>query len=1146
LSFKSHSLLILFIKQIKLVEKNITNDMTALDSTFSFAGAFGNVLLRIGMLFAAIPAWLGYLFSLGFALVGLFVVSFGFWFVSQHSDTIIENFEYGMRCAVYPSYEEYIRPLISGIFRRFWNFTICWWNAIVWYPYGFGRSVAYPIFRDDCNLTTVLSRLLVFLDRLFLDVVLDYIASGNFLVEPIDLTNICNAWISFWESYQDLLCCGCNDLCPIFKTQPFMLGPFIWLPGLLGSSQLGDLCFWGFISNFVNGNMVIIQDTLFILRDIVYPVADPLPRPDYRRAVDFYCQALLDMSCSIENILQRVTDQFLPFDFVWKDVLRPIPKTMCVWLRLFHLLIKILLNYDRSIVNFETSPYWMQVVKEDFKEIINLYAPPTDFDPISFPVPGGGQIHINSYYLSTTDLLKPDGVTLNPLFEKLRVSDCVRFSLERIFCDPLDQGTTCEERWEGTLLEMVDFGCPAQEGGSIIVDIVSGLFEITCHIVEKNALFVFLDKQPFTKTAKESSIRLLECLVQVFLVVEEYGYCIGRVIVELYRFFVCTIELLFRIAVAIITLPYYKINMPGTCNFITCPGDEALNEALEFLDRLAALTPDSLTNCLTFLMNTGFSVPYAGCPANPPCQPIGFVQPPMKRYDPDTFTNAWEKAPHYMAKKGTFLKRLSPIRHYDNGAVSWSPFIIWDRIKSPGFTNAFVYASKGLDTKLNGIGEEWDRTRTCSGRRAPKEWNIPGSCPTSNEVWNQFPEQKIVDRLVDPTSSPELVCEECFDFACLPRSIIVWVAQTLSFLARALNAFIQADGGIGSDYFTGVACNTPGGMCLASDLVQLTANTVAPLGCICQFIKLLVPSQDLPDPCCFFILVGETAGCVLQILINIANSIAGDPEFNYIKAPSGTPGFLQDLGVVLELLIATFDCLCNFIRLIVGVVAQAAPLGAQDLIKTADPCCVPVKIFRAAMEAVRWFAQIAVAFGTLDTPEGSCYFYNRPECGPTATLDNLPILVQFDVIRSKIVTPASAVPPTCDAQRPIGADQENEGIPTCLCTLVNAILNQLYSPRSEPPPVTPAPCVGPRCRPTTTSSTTPPPPTPVPTRNSCPIDICCYLYRVGNVFDEAIFFLSRVIAGLWQDWDYRSTFAGTFLLPIGFIDTFFCKLILPF
>ena len=58
--------------------------------------------------------------------------------------------------------------------------------------------------------------------------------------------------------------------------------------------------------------------------------------------------------------------------------------------------------------------------------------------------------------------------------------------------------------------------------------------------------------------------------------------------------------------------------------------------------------------------------------------------------------------------------------------------------------------------------------------------------------------------------------------------------------------------------------------------------------------------------------------------------------------------------------------------------------------------------------------------------------------------------------------------------------------------------------------------------------------------NSCPLDICCFIYRFGNLIDELIFFLSRVIAGFWQDWLPRSTFIGTFLIPVGFTDAFFC------
>ena len=100
--------------------------MTALDSSVQFGGAFGNVLLRLFMVFTAIPSWIAFLFSYAFAITGLVIVTAGFWFVAQNSNVVIENGEQFMRCSVFPIYEEYVRPLISGIFRRFWNFTICW------------------------------------------------------------------------------------------------------------------------------------------------------------------------------------------------------------------------------------------------------------------------------------------------------------------------------------------------------------------------------------------------------------------------------------------------------------------------------------------------------------------------------------------------------------------------------------------------------------------------------------------------------------------------------------------------------------------------------------------------------------------------------------------------------------------------------------------------------------------------------------------------------------------------------------------------------------------------------------------------------------------------------------------------------------
>jgi hypothetical protein len=66
-------------------------------------------------------------------------------------------------------------------------------------------------------------------------------------------------------------------------------------------------------------------------------------------------------------------------------------------------------------------------------------------------------------------------------------------------------------------------------------------------------------------------------------------------------------------------------------------------------------------------------------------------------------------------------------------------------------------------------------------------------------------------------------------------------------------------------------------------------------------------------------LLGELAGVLAQIAINVGQSVIGDydgansgmEKYAYLKATSGNPGLLADLDVALQLARDSFQCLCN-------------------------------------------------------------------------------------------------------------------------------------------------------------------------------------------------------------------------------------------
>jgi len=1043
--------------------------MTILERILDFGAAIFNLFMRVMYLFAALWALAMSLFAYLPALLGLIAIGFVGYAIGTYGDVVIENAEFAMRCQVYPFYAETIRPIIDGIIRTFFNNIICWWNGFVWFPYGVMRQVIFPILRD-CGFLDMMLALANFLKVFFKELVIDYIASRRFLQDDLDFSGICAAWQAFFVRWQAVFCCGCNDLCAIFTKIP-IISPW--------SDQWRDDQTWCFIANMFNGGMKFIQESLQVVSEFVYPTLGTLPRPVFRAAFDRWCAASTCFWKSWENAFQNFWDSFVPYEFVWKDLFCAFDVMTCIALRSLNLLIKLLVNYDAVLAHFtnKSSTFWVQVVKEDYKEIINLWGPATYFAPIVQTLPDMTTMEITTYQLLNTDEAKPN-LQPNPLFGKLTVQNCSCIFMTRIFCDPTNNGTTCADRYNGTLLADYDFCCFFTNVITFGVDNAAWMFEFTLHLQSADNFVVFLNNQPFTQQLKESFVGMFNCLFAVFLVIDVYGKCIQTVLTELLRFGACMFELFFRVLVAALSLFYYEANLPGLCNLLTCTPDGALNEAISFLDRIVANAPDSLINCLCFLLNTGFPVPPAGCTMG--CVVSGFVPPPMS------------KKGTCSGKAASFRQQLNPIYDYSKKDIvtHWNAQSWWENVSFQKTGEAFDSNVRAkLDEKLENFSKG-----------------------LQNRKCKKIEEPSIAERLVTQPPQPPIVCDPpppCFDLCCLPRTAIVFLTQATAFALRAINAAFQARGGAGSPYWDGTGCST--GPCFQSDVTAFIVNAVAPLTCLCNFIKLVIPPLGFADPCCFFTSLGELLSCTVQVAINVLTSMTSDPNYTYIKDPNG---LLHDFDILLAIANATFDCLCNFIRVIFGFVASEL-----DLTKNFDPCCMYQKLFRALVEVVRLLGQTLISFATLEQPSSQCYFYiasaTRPTCVPT--LNDLPILVQFDRIRAVLLAPPTYITlGQCAAQvDPSKIDREKEGIATCICTIINAILAQVYQLTGNDPV-------------------------------ECPLDICCFVYNTGTFIDEFLRFTSRLVGSLWQNWELRSQMTptgqliGPYSIPVELIDFFFC------
>ena len=389
---------------------------------------------------------------------------------------------------------------------------------------------------------------------------------------------------------------------------------------------VGDAQIWCGITSAINGVLAALQDTLGIVRELVYP-QQGVPRPDYNRTFTLWCRAAECFVRGVENWLQLFFDSFIPIQFTFNRFFCMVDSALCVAIKSVGLFVKIIVNYREAIIGFFTGTFWRTEVKRDYIEIINLIGEPTEFAPISVPVPGQtSPMTITHYRLNTTDQATPEGL-FNPVFGKQRLGECVGQFWQRLFCDPLNTGTACSVTWADTLFERVDFGCSSRYIFAMVANADAYAFETLLHMNGANEFLIYLDKQPFTTHLKENGVDLAECLSQALWVVEDYGYCLARVFSESWRLMACTVELYYRIVVALLTLPYYQAFMPGTCNFISCPDRAALTMAISFYERLVEETPDSLVNCMCYLLNSAFALPYAGCPMNT-CVATNFVPPP--------------------------------------------------------------------------------------------------------------------------------------------------------------------------------------------------------------------------------------------------------------------------------------------------------------------------------------------------------------------------------------------------------------------------------------------------------------------------------------------------------------------------------------
>lgn len=892
---------------------------------------------------------------------------------TRYHDSVVENVEFALRCRITPVWIEVVRPFVN-LFRIIWNPLICWWNALQWFAFGWMQEVVWPIAIDGGILDTI-TKLGIFLNIFVRDFVAGYVLSGDFLQERVYLdgplscgfigcTSMCDAWIDFWQAWQNLVCEFCQDLCKVWALQGVLnpllfipyLGQLVTLPilnplALMGSNQMADRQFWCFLENSLNLIFELLRIAWRVFVQLI-TIGDITERPDGRQFWKFACDAFTCYVRSMENLAQLFVDCFLPFELnIAERPLEPDPlnrlgmfcmldTAFCILARSVDVLFRMLIQIDR-VVQYPADPYFEEIIVEDWKAILNLYAEPSRFNDIivaPYPLPTLGNpifegLTITDNYISTTDPLSPN-------FGMVRLDQCICVFIQRLICDPSNPDIPCFDQGIGQLFmdAMFDFCCLTNILARIICDIFMGMLELLLSFTSPQKFFFFVDRMPYLRIFKENVVDVVDCLVDGFSFIPDVGFCLKQIFVQIVRFVLCIAEFLIRVIFGLITLPYFLIELTNppmyvVDNFITEP-NLAKDTFIDIIDQFVGERPDSFINCLCYLLNSGLPIPpltiNGFCPS---CTPTGFVPPPMilkkddaslKRASGSFFNENFI----HKSYGSSFSSRITPILVYGNHSLT--PVLIRDNIIRTSNPEGIGLLPNGLRKfddyvvkRSNELINQWRKERECRRAIQNDVWlkdNHPETYAKKidlgrlesqmmcgnvahgrledlqreyeERLQTRPPQEPLYSNCTGTPMFPD--APPCFDICCIFKSVFRLAGEILSFLARFINSLAQEwdETRPGNTpqfpYFLGQNClkdenDLPLPGCFEHDIRILVQRALDPVVCICRLIELLIPiipQAPRPDLCCAITFLADLIGCILQTFINAIKALALDGEIS--------------------------------------------------------------------------------------------------------------------------------------------------------------------------------------------------------------------------------------------------------------------------
>jgi hypothetical protein len=1145
----------------------------------NLGGAVAVVLQAIlSVIFSIFGVLASLMSALPVILIGLGVTLAMLPWVVYH-DSIIEQVELAARGTIYPIWRDYIREIVVFL-REIYDPLICWWNALNWWGYGMVREVLLPTIRE-CGIRPLFQTAGSLVQSIGHDIVL-FIASGRFLTEFADFSRITPRGIAFFQAWINLYYCACHDLADIVFVIP-ILTPLIvtpLAPIVFFSGQWLDPYTWCVIEKAFNGTVAAVQEGIRLATQVLNLLAGTTPpgtvfiRPDLRRIIDKACPLI---ECAVrltENGLQTIWDRYIPFKFIFKDYLCIVSSIACIALKTIGLAFRLLINIDRAVV-YPADLFWEDVIKPDMLEILNLGAAPTAWPTVLVPRPPSAlrYVMINYFYdpaSENTPLGRP-----NPIFGKKRLTECACTLIQRTICDPADVNTGCYSSTAQNLLMGLDFCCLTNSVLVLAVDLVSGLIEFTMHLSKgPDDFFLFVDAQPFTTVLQQDLVIVARCVFSFFGLIPVVGPCLRELFTSIVAYILEMVDFSIRVLVGLLTLPYFYIVLPGTGNFVSQP-NLALNFFVSIHEAVIADIPGSIKNCLCVILNNGFPVPPIPCSS---CVVGGYVAAPAHRrhklpvmYDKETgeltsplalMQDTWG-IPRG-AENGAEYAMTPMIRYHNHTTNPIELYnLLWNNakrldVKTLPFQN-MDDLNVFIDQKKDALMDKWARIRACGAkhaearhlamenrklyeyRRKTGEYSCDPDEPitpyyqrpttlmpsvfrmsintnetresrNAHDSYTEAPtEHQQQDRLtLGPTIPPLIGCDPkppCFDLCCIIRSTLILIVHIIEMLARFMNGLIQgstSQQGTMQDYpyFTGEFA-TLGQPTFESDFVGLILKLFVPIKCACQVFNLIIPvspsafSKGRQDICCFVQRLSELIACIFMVILQAINALAMGSKTGYIYFKDTTM-FMKDVSTLFDITLAVVDCLCILARAIFPLDYIPGFADATNF----DICCLAQAILVTVIEALRTVLQIVLSIALIGVEEnmgGSSAFcfwrldqVTNHNCA--GTLDGIGIIKQLDVVIDSFLPRHGEQNGAC--LQVCKSDNGATGIVPCLCQ----IFNTLIPFRDHPDKKT-------NCDPN-------------PATKNCPIlDFCCPFAKLGFAIADALKFLTRASAALWQSWD---------------------------